>query len=185
VRIDYCGSIFIEGYVPKAFQDPNNPYADIVFQNPDASYTRLVLQPPKNNNLDVSLGTKYLGSNEVIGKWNQESVITMGTLNEIVKNENWRIDQQGTSSNGPDGKHDPVVKAWANLQLQYGGTSKESWDNAKKLREKKKPTSIAEVHAPVGVTFTAQAFQRAFAESKDILREGGAQVWMYRVERNG
>jgi len=92
-------------------------------------------------------------------------------------NDNWRIDQQGTHSNGPDGNSQPGV-TWANLQLQYGGTSNESTNNAKILRGKKPPqsTSVAEVHAPLGVKFSAKAFQRAFAESKNIARDGGVQV---------
>jgi len=46
-------------------------------------------------------------------------------------NENWRIDQQGTSSNGPNGKSQPGV-TWANLQLQYGGTGerKRRWGSS-------------------------------------------------------
>ena len=101
-------------------------------------------------------------------------------------NENWRIDQQGTSSNGPNGKSQPGV-TWASLQLQYGGTKRESVINANNLRSKKPPqsTSVAEVHAPVGVKFTIKAFQRAFAESKVNARDGGVQVWMYRLEKSG
>jgi len=78
-----------------------------------------------------------------------------------------------------------ILKRERDLQLQYGGTSNESRNNANILRSKKPPqsTSVAEVHAPLGVKFSAKAFQRAFAESKNIARDGGVQVWMYRIGR--
>lgn len=84
------------------------------------------------------------------------------------------------NANGPDGKSKPGV-TWANLQLQYGGTSKHSIENANNMRRRGQSTSVAEVHAPVGVKFTVIAFPRAFFESNNWLRDGGLQVWMSRV----
>lgn len=181
-----CG-IYIEGYGARAIRQS---YPDIVFQNPDASKTRLVLMP--TTRLNVPLIDKYpakgknTGTADVISKWSLNSVTTVGIRNQIAINEDWRIDQQGTHANGPDGRPQRGV-TWANLQLQYGGRSSDSQRNANALRERKSPqsTSVAEVHAPLGVIFSAKAFQRAFAESKSRERDGGVQVWMYREERNG
>ena len=165
------------------------PYADIVFPNGDGSSTRFVLKPTTNLNqplksVNTGVGT---GSHDVIRKWNRDAVTTTGSKSNIINNENWRIDQQGTHRNGPDGKSQPGV-TWANLQLQYGGTSTDSRNEANKLRSRgqgAKSTSVAEVNAPVGVKFSAKAFQRAFAESMSNARDGGVQIWMYRVEKSG
>ncbi len=169
--------IYLEGYGTKA---DGIPFPDIVFQNPDASFTRLVLMP--TTRLNVPLAAKYpakgpdTGTADVISKWKQDSVTTVGIKNQIAMNEDWRIDQQGTHANGPDGKPQRGV-TWANLQLQYGGRSKASQDNAKVLRDKPPQyTLVAEVHAPLGVIFGAKAFQRAFTESKSRERDGGVQV---------
>ena len=158
------------------------PYADIVFQNPDASSTRLVLKP--TTNLNQPLISQYAGTADVISKWNMDAVTMTGSKSGIVINSDWRIDQQGTHSNGPDGKSQPRM-TWANLQLQYGGTGTQSQTNARNLRSRGQSTSVAEVHAPLGAKFSAKAFQRAFAESMSRVRDGGVQIWMYRIEKSG
>jgi len=99
-------------------------YNDIVFQNADGSSTRLVLRQTVIN-LNVPLAIKYSGTADVINQWKLDSVTTIGTKNQITINDNWRIDQQGTHPNGPNGASQPGV-TWANIQLQYGGNSRES-----------------------------------------------------------
>lgn len=121
---------------------------------------------------------------EVIRKWGENAVITQGIRNRITITDNWRIDQQGTNNNGPDGRRDPRF-IWANLQIQYGGKSAKSSLDANTLRGRGKSTSVAEVHAPLGVVFSTVAFQRAFAESASLARDGGVQVWMLKVDKNG
>jgi len=155
---------------------------EIVFPNGDGSSTRLVLVP--TSNLNQPLVEKYEGTHTIIRLWNKDSIVTTGSKSKIVKTKSWRIDQQGTNANGPDGMSKPGV-TWANLQLQYGGEDPTSQKNANNMRSRAQSTSVAEVHAPVGVKFTVKAFQRAFAESMSRQRYGGVQVWMFRDSKSG
>ena len=151
----------------------------IEFPNGDGSYTILELRPTTNLATSLKDDKNWPGEIDVIKNWPWNQV-PKGTesKSQVSVNCNWRIDLQGVHPNGPDGRQISGVN-WANLQIQLGGLGKKSQDAARNRRSRGLSTTVAEIHVPVGVRFPLFAFQRAFAESQNKVRDGGAQVWMF------
>ena len=162
----------------------NDIWSDIDIKNADGSITRLQLFPTTNLATGLKDDKKWPGDFDVIKNWPWDGVPPgTSSKSEISVNDNWRIDLQGVSPNGPPGSKKTPGVTWANLQIQLGGKDKLSQGEARNRRNKGLSTSVAEIHAPVGVKFSQKSFQRAFAESQSNTRDGGAQVWMSLIQR--
>ena len=86
-------------------QKDENLLKDKIIDKGDGSYTRFSFVKPKNDNL-TSRTTEDLENfqtHPVIKQWSIDEILIQNPVSGVCQGADYRIDQQGTHPNGPDG----------------------------------------------------------------------------------